>query len=127
MGFDSKNTVERLRALTQGLERKLAAARHEHVVKVNTIATEMIDMMQEYTRALEAHVEAQETELTHYRTWEDSREVAELVEMVKKLEVDKAELTHRLADVLLTHVAQAEPKQVHKPNPADSLLPLICV
>jgi hypothetical protein len=121
--INSPKTIERLQALTQGLEAKLAEARRAHVVTINTLATEAIDLQVEYIRALEKHVKELEAELQHYRTWEDSREVAELVEMNKKLEADKKELLQRLNTVILN------PPEVRRSssNPADALLPLICV
>lgn len=53
---NSKSTAERLRAMTQQIGLQLMEARQKHVVTINTLATEAVDIMQEYIKALEAHV-----------------------------------------------------------------------
>ena len=59
---NSRSTVSRLRGLTQQMEGQLRDARRAHVVTINTLATEAVDIMQEYIKALEAHIKELEAE-----------------------------------------------------------------
>ena len=70
---NSKSTAERLRGMSQRIAGQLAEARQVHVVTINTLATEAVDILQEYIRALEAHVkdlEAENKKLKESRTSE---------------------------------------------------------
>jgi len=64
---NSKSTAERLRGMSQQIAGQLAVARQQHVVTINTIASEAVDIMQEYIKALEAHVRDLEAELVKLR------------------------------------------------------------
>jgi len=59
---NSKSTADRLRGMTQQIAGQLAVARQQHVVIINTLATEAVDIMQQYIQALEAHVRDLEAE-----------------------------------------------------------------
>lgn len=102
---NSSRTLEKLRGLTRTLSAQLAGARQEHVVRITTLATELVDLQNETIAALEARLSELQHELDIYRTWEESREVAELIEENKRLKVDKDELTQRVGQLLLEHVA----------------------
>lgn len=76
---NSKSTAERLRGMSQQIAGQLAVARQQHVVTINTIASEAVDIMQEYIKALEAleaHVRDQEAEIKKLKEAKSSEPAA---------------------------------------------------
>lgn len=72
----SKSTAERLRGMSQRIAGQLAEARQVHVVTINTLATEAVDILQEYIKALEAHVKDLESEIKKLREAKSSEPAA---------------------------------------------------
>lgn len=64
---NSSKTLEKLRGLTRTLSARLSAEREAHIVKITTMATELVDVQNETIEALEARIVELGEELSRYR------------------------------------------------------------
>jgi hypothetical protein len=58
----TKSTVERLKGMVAELGIRLAQERESHVVRLNTLATEAVDVQKQYIQVLESRVHELEAE-----------------------------------------------------------------
>ena len=58
----TKSTVERLKGMVADIGVRLAQERENHVIRLNTIATEAVDVQNQYIKALEERVVELEAE-----------------------------------------------------------------
>lgn len=58
----TKSTVDRLKGMIAEISLRLSNEREQHVIRLNTIATEAVDIQREYIQVLEARVVGLEAE-----------------------------------------------------------------
>lgn len=85
------STIDRLKAKIEENRIQLEAARREHVVVINTLATEAVDLQN-------AYIEQLEVRLKHYDAWEESREVKEFIDEIEHLKEDRQNLLRVLME-----------------------------
>lgn len=85
------SVIDRLKAKISEHTAQLEIARREHVVIVNTLSVEAVDLQSELIKKMEGR-------LKFYDEWEDTREVKDLINKVEYLEEERANLIRALME-----------------------------
>lgn len=85
------SVIDRLKAKISEHTAQLEIARREHVVIVNTLSVEAVDLQSELIKRMEGR-------LKFYDEWEDTREVKDLINKVEYLEEERANLIRALME-----------------------------
>lgn len=86
------STAERLKAQIAAYSVQIHQARTEHGVRISTLASEAVDLQNEYIVILESRISSLEDQLKFYSTWEETRELTELLDKIKTLEAENSKL-----------------------------------
>lgn len=103
----SRLTIAHLAGLSEKFARHLAEARKEHIVHIDTIATEALEAQKNYITELELQNERMGAALRRLRKAVETGSITELVDTIDRLQREKAALAHQILDL----TKQKEPQQ----------------